>query len=87
MKDVSYSYEIVKVTHLCFIYSLTRVYSFKTILFTMFYSFDLKTAYVYDWLICLDAKYKFSLRLSNSKYYFYTIIYMWGIPIVSIKLC
>ena len=26
----------------CFIYSLTRVYSFKSTLFTMFYSFDLK---------------------------------------------
>ena len=50
----------------------------------MFYLFDLKNVWIYDRMTGLVTKDKFSLRLNNSKKYFYTIIYMCSIPIVSL---
>ena len=50
------------------IYSLTRVYLFKSTLLTMFYLFDLKkNMWVYNRMTYLVIKFKFSLRLNNSK--------------------
>ena len=67
VKDVSYSFEIVKVTH----YALFTVW----LEFTQLKSYHLlcsnhsiqKIIWTHDRMTCLDTKFKVSLRLNNSK--------------------